>query len=800
MKRPLFICFLSLLSGIILLSLADKLPGLGIIGLSLVLVWGTFDRKNRKNIYIWSMVFFAIGLMVAYFSFSPKSSWAEERANAGAEVSVEGRVISISYTYTGRQKLELKVTKIHAGSEAEKTNIKIQVTLEADQFVSSGSDVVITGILQHLEPTRNPGGYNEKLYLGARKFDYKMYGSLKSEAVNLNIHFVMDKVRSRITECYDTVLPKREAGILKSMILGDKSGIDDYIKDMYREAGIYHILVISGLHISITALVVEWILSHFLNVKKAALASIAFICIYCVFTGAGVSAVRAVIMAVVVIVAKVIYRESDLLSSASFSAILLLIYEPLYAFDIGFQYSFSAVFSIGLLAEPVGTALKRAMNTALTKTENENKEILMISNRICAALGTCLAVFIGTMPVQIYHFNYIYPLSVIVNMIIVPLVPMIVVLGFIIALVGFVSSFSAHVLAGAAYVFLEIYESICIFSENIPISKILVATPNYMLCILFLICIITWAACFEMRLKSHKIAIVGLMVFSVFGVVCAAESLRKEPPTITMLDVGQGDCTVVESGGEVFVIDGGGWYGRELGRNTGAGILVPYLDHKGIGYVDGAFISHLDSDHAMGIIELIYEKPVGVVYLPYTPDLENPLYIALKEACDEKKVPIVHLARGEKIATESAIDFVVLSPSASQDYKDGNESSLVLFMNMDLKYVFAGDIGFDAEEEIVAAFENLDCHVLKVAHHGSKYSTGELFLDTLKPEVAIAGAGVNNNYGHPSVEVESRLGERNIDFYSTKSCGAVIIFNEGGLPSLKTMLEGTVPYMNIFGY
>ena len=789
MKRPLFICFLSILSGILLISLTDKLPGAVIFCLSFILVQRTFDKKKQINMHIWSMALLLAGMALSYFSYIPGDMQAEKYAATGVEVIVYGRVGAVDYTYTGRQKITLEANRIYAQGKAEGANIKIQITLGEDQLAICGSEVEIRGVLQQLEPARNPGGYNEKLYLAARKFDYKMYGDLLSEKLAFNIHFVMDKIRSEISAVYEKILPEREAGILKSMIIGDKSSLDDYVKAMYKEAGIYHILVISGLHISITALFMEWILSHFLSVKKAAAVSIVFICIYCVFTGAGISAVRAVIMASVVIIAKIIYREADLLSSASFAAVLLLIYEPLYAFDIGFQYSFSAVFGIGLLADPMGKAMKCAFGSIIKNMKDGNEEFLRAGNRLCAVFGTCIAVFIATIPVQIYHFNYIFPFSAIANMIILPLVPVIVVGGFVTALMGFFSITIAHIIAGPVYLLLEFYEAICIFLENIPFSKILTATPEYMLCVIFIIGIILWAACFEMRLNKRKIVAAGISLFCAFALIFTLNAMKEALPSVTMLDVGQGDCSVIQRGKEVFVVDGGGWYGREIGRNTGSSVLVPYLDYKGIGHVDGAFISHLDSDHATGIIELVYEKSVGVLYLPITADLGSPMYAELYEACEKMGVPIVFLSKGDKIGNESGAYFMVLSPTASDSYKDDNEASMVLFMNMGLKYVFAGDINFNKEEEIAANFNNLDCDVLKIAHHGSKYSTGEVFLDSLKPEIAMAGAGVNNSFGHPSVEVQNLLAERNIDFYSTNRHGAVIIFEEGGNINVKTMLE-----------
>jgi len=791
MKRPLFICVLSLLSGILLISLTDKMPGAAIICLDLVLIRGTFDKKKRKNMYLWSVVVAVFGLLSGHFSHNIKSPLAEGYAEDSRSVFAEGKVTAVDYTYSGRQKLTVQLCEIYtAGGEKNKANIKAQIILEQEQFVSCGSEIVVTGILQSLEPARNPGGYNEALYLGARKFDYKMYGNLESEELAVNFHFIMDKIRNKVSDCYDKVLPKREAGILKSMILGDKSGLDDYVKDMYREAGIYHILVISGLHISITVLFIQWLLSHFISVKKAAAISIAFICLYCVFSGAGVSAVRAVIMAVILIVAGVIYREADLISSASFAAILLLIYEPLYAFDIGFQYSFSAVFGLGLLSGYFGEGLNNIAVKGLSHAKVTDKEMLVLCTKFCNALGGCLAVFIATIPVQIYHFNYVFPLSVIANMIILPLAPVIVVLGLLIAIAGLFNVFAAHVAAGIVYALLDFYEAVCLLLDNIPVSKLLMATPAYMLCVLFIICIILFAACLDLRVGAKKAAAAGILFFAIFSIAFAAVELRENVPSVTILDVGQGDCTVIQNGEEVFIIDGGGWYGREIGKNTGASVLVPYLDHKGIAYVDKVFISHLDFDHATGIVELINEKSIGMLYMPEAADRKSELYIIISKICEEKGVGIKYLSRGDRIMTESGVGFMVLSPESGREYKDDNASSMVLFMNMGLKYVFTGDIAFSEEENIADSFKNIEADVLKLAHHGSKYSTGEVFLDTLKPEIAIAGAGVNNSYGHPSEEVQERLKQRNIDFYSTKSHGAVIIFKEGGIVKIKTMLEG----------
>ncbi|MCL2564891.1 MAG: DNA internalization-related competence protein ComEC/Rec2 [Defluviitaleaceae bacterium] len=747
-------------------------------------------RTMYKSRFAWLFFAFPImGMVLAYSVALPQSSAVDEIASRGGPVTVVGLVHDVTFTTTGMQRLTIFTESITAGGEVYYERLKIRAATPADRdelIITPGSRVSFVGTLHKLQPPRNPGGFNELHHLGARGYDYTMrivYHSVIGRGTTFLS--ALRGFRDNITAIYYQWLPYDKAGIISAMVTGDRSGLTDYVRELYRDSGIYHVLVISGMHISIMGLFADRLLRRFVSTKAAAFATLGFLCVFAIFTGASTSTVRAVLMIAILLFSKFFQKEPDLVSSASLAGLIMLFYEPRWVFDVGFQYSFSAVLGLGFFLNPIVWNFKK-------KTEIEKGPLLWFMELFAASL----IVFVSTIPVQIYHFNHILPYQIFVNMVILPLLSFIIVPGFIMGLLGLIFSPAGGLLSGLIYFLLAFYENVSLFVIGLPFSRILRATPHYLFAISFLGALVgLWylsASDAKVKIKV-KFAITA---FSIWILVFGIYSLLPRVPIMIKLDVGQGDAVVIERYGEVFIIDAGGWHSsdqpiREVGRNTGARVIIPYLERRGISRIDGVFVSHLHLDHAFGAVELLEFMEVARLYLPILTDRSYLVYQMLINTAMENDVEVVYLRAGDFFESPEGISFLVLSPSENVIYENTNEASLVLYVDMGQRVMFTGDIGLPTEERLIRHFSHLDIDILKLAHHGSRFSTGDAFLDATMPNVAIAGVGMHNVFGHPHPTVTSRLYDRGVLFYSTHTHGAITInLNDN---RITTMLGGSSP-------
>ena len=771
MKRPLFACFVMFMIGILLASPlgSENIVAVRAIFVAISLIAILLFVKQKNKVVLMLPLVLGIGFILTINSARPTNIIIEEVARRGGHVTIEGVVYDAVRNQSGVQVLTIRTEKITAGGETFYERLQIRMLPRgerAEQTLVIGSRVRVVGSLWALSPARNPGGFNELHHLGARGYDYTMRpDSWQVLEEGGNALSFLRELRDSIVAVYYRALPDEKAGILAAMVTGDRSGITDYVRNLYRDSGIFHILVVSGMHISILGLVVDKVLRQIMNMKTAAIITIGFLMVYCIFTGASTSTVRAVIMAAVLVCSKLFQKEPDLVSSASFAGLVMLIYEPRWIFDIGFQYSFSAVLGLGFFARPLTDYIKS--RTGLKRG---------IRLWIMQGATSSLIVFITTAPVQMYHFNQIITYSVFANLIVIPLLSFIVIPGFIMGVVGLVSFEMALVFSGVIYFLLAFYEQLALFISTLPVAQILVATPHYLWSFAFAgVLVGVWHlfasyARWEFKLRAAKgIVAVYILAFGIY-------SAMPNSPIMIKLDVGQGDAVIIERHGEVFVIDAGGWPFRDVGQNTGARIVAPYLAHRGISCIDAIFVSHLHRDHAFGVIELMQIKNVERVYFSTRINKDYPIFALLYEAARDNDVELVFVQAGDSFRSPGGIEFLVLGPSEHNRYSNTNEASMVLYADIDgMRVIFSGDIGIEAERLITRRFSHLRTDILKLAHHGSRFSTGDEFLLATTPAAAIAGVGVHNMYNHPHPSVVERLYEHNIELYSTNTHGAITI-------------------------
>ena len=783
MERPVVLALIFLIGGILVGRYGDNL-GIVIFSIFAVAVCAGLHLKYRA-IYAYAfLAVYTLGIIVVNNSVSPRDARVDMIVGKGEPV-IEGKVSDSTITSTNRMRIKLATERIfHNGMQYE-VNMNVQVLLDEGVFVEMGQQVAILGELNHLDSKRNEGGFDEFIYLRSRKIEYKVFGTVihKGEVIK-TLNTMLNDFKNRLGGVYDLCLPEKEAGLMKSIMLGDKSGLDDYLSELYRVSGVYHILAISGAHIAILYMSINYILRRLVNIKLSSLIALVILILYCMLTGSEVATVRAVTMCAVMIIGEVIYRKHDAVTSVSVAAACLLLYEPLYLWDIGFQYSFSAVYAMVL----TNTYFELLISMISDKT---SKFGINFNNPFMKKyLPVALSAFLATLPISLFHFYYFMPYTLLSNLIIAPTTTLLTVVGFVVATVGIVNLDLAILLSATIYSILIFYENVFIVVRMLPMAEILIGNISLITVALFYVAFITFIFCLKYikdsklyhRWKNFLIVSSALLVVSF-----VLPKIAFNDPEIVMLDIGQGDSFVLSYAGKTVVIDGGGTMSG-VGRNTGFRVLVPYLNYKGVDKVDMVFVTHTDADHIVGIIELLEWKKVGRIVMPKAPTNEGELYAQLEMASSQKGIEIEYLDKGDRV-TVGKFEFDVIHPDPEYLYDNPNDNSLVLdtWIN-DFNILFTGDVDSSVLEKV--SFENdLKTHIYKVAHHGSKNSASEIFLSEVSPDVAIVSAGRNNRFSHPNVETVEMFEQFEIPLYNTAKSGAVKIKLKKGRIEISTMVH-----------
>ena len=769
MKRPILMALCFCIGGILA---AQYLPTSGValfFCAALALCLCLFLKWRWKPVFIF-IAFGALGILRLYQSAAPLPPELYTLISSGDEALFCGVVRHIDYTQSGRQKILLEARETEMDGKLWRSPVKIQAILPLGEETEYGMALKLSGSLKEPSGLRNPGGFNEKAYMLARGVYYKCFPTVVEKGqVKNDPRLFLYNIKSRMSDVFEKTLPEKEANVMKSIVLGDRSGLSEEVRALYSDGGISHILVISGLHISILALGVNKLLNLFLGRKPAGIIVIIFLTAYCVMTGGNASTVRAVLMSSLIIVSSFLYRKSDLLASAAFSCLCLLLFRPYFLWDIGFQLSFACVFSLAFASGPFEIACVR-----LTGRFPVLRPVLGRS-AVSGLLGGCLAIFFALTPITAFHFYFFSPYTISANLLVLPTASFIVVLGFLAGIIGMLNLTAALFISGSLFYTLNFYEWICGFFTCLPSSKILTGSwpVPVMLTYFFAFAVFIWWMDSDKHdlHKRKKFLLPAACIFLISFFMWKAWPVQ---PEVTMLDVGQGDCFVIRRGKQVYIIDGGGW-GGDYANNTGNMILMPFLDYYGVGSIDGVFVTHGDSDHITGILELVGQKNIENIYLPRVEGETSidDLTDRLISSAESYKIPIVYLTRGDMVKGEE-LAFSCLHPTGNEA---GNAASLVLMLDIEgSRCLFTGDIDQAVENKLLAEGHELKANVLKLAHHGSKYSTGRLFLEAAAPELAIVSVGEGNRYGHPARETMDKLKAAGIPCYVTAEQGAVRIY------------------------
>lgn len=623
----------------------------------------------------------------------------------------------------------------------------VYINKKNKKLLEYGDLIEIKGEYSAPEVARNYKGFDYSQYLKT----LNIYGTIKveeSKIINKNqlspILISINNIKEKMIDNANRNMPKRTANLLLGILIGERDNIQEDIIESFRTANLSHILAVSGAHTSYIILGITYLISKSKTPKRIGyIITIINLLIFIIITGDSYSVVRACIMAIVVIGAKICYRKENFFTSICISLIIILIQNPFAINDIGLKLSF------------MGTAGIVIFNKSITNFFIK----LKIKQKIAEALSVTFSAQLMIMPITILNFNTISLTFFISNILASPLLGIIIIFGFISIFISSILNPISKILFLILHIFLELLILVSKVTEKIPGSSILVKTPNILFAIVYYILILFFNYFFVIKQnptrRFHKKIIKIITIkniknaFKVIAVVfliilLLTRIVRIINPTLKIyfIDVGQGDSTlIVTPKNKKILIDGG------EGKTN---VLFQYLLDRRINKIDYIIISHFDSDHCNGLIEIIEKMRVENIVMSKQ-SKESEEYKKILEIIKQKNIKVSSVKAEDKIIIEKNLYTKILNPAEKFEFQDLNNNAIVAkLVYKNFSMLFTGDIE-KAEENLAKKYKNeLKSTILKVAHHGSKTSTSEKFLKYVEPQIALIGVGENNKFGHPN--------------------------------------------------
>ncbi|AOT68543.1 DNA internalization-related competence protein ComEC/Rec2 [Geosporobacter ferrireducens] len=644
-----------------------------------------------------------------------------------------------------------------------------------------GDRVVLTGTLRIPERRRNPGMFDYHLYLKAKDTHTVMYlkpwqiGTIGEGQIPLFLKYI-GKIKVSISEKIRQIFPEEEGNMLLAVLMGEKNLLEEKQQKIYRNTGIAHIFAVSGLHVGIIFI----FLNKFLGKLRNSTRTIFILCClwcYAAVTGFSPSVMRAAALISILICAPFLNRKYDSLSAIGTAAVLFLAFNPTLLMHVGFQLSFAAALSIALLYSPIYKQLGRVPDMP--------RQLLSAS----------AAAQLGTMPLLAYHFNLLSPIALLLNIPVIFIIGYLVPLGFLTVVISFIYMTAAKLIG--KIILLLIYGVNCLsqWAYQFPYSYFHVVSPSmFFMLIYYLILYISVSknSYFLKKNKSIRQRAVFFIISIYFGIILILNIIPKNQEII-FVDVGQGDCTLIRTAeGKNILIDGGGSFRKDLEEEEEKDkFLIEFLLKNHISRIHMIILSHPHGDHMGGLFEVVRKMPVEALIVSKD-TLQRSEWTPLQQDCQENRVKVVYAEKGDLMRIDEKTVFSVLSPGkellrGSRD--DANNNSLVVLLEHDGKRIlFTGDIEEAMEQLLLQEYSSIPVDVLKVPHHGSRFSTTEDFLDRFPPRIAVIQVG-RNNFGHPHPQVLDRLNHRNIDIYRNDQQGAIRMTIKNGDLQIHPMLD-----------
>lgn len=742
---------LAALSGI-LISLELNLIPILILSLGVIRI----ARCEMRNLF-----FLYFLMMLSFFVISEYA----KSSNVSQYVSPV-KIMAIPITFKEYPQIDgNRLKAIAATPQKEKFMLIYKISTEKEKNalygkLRAGMTCMMNGQLIRPEVNRNEHAFNYERYLN-----------------NMNVHWIFEPDSIVITDCHlsektvtallqnlrnmgiqtiEHKFPERLASYAAALIFGERTLTSEETDKSYKRLGVVHLLAISGLHVGIIAGGLFFLCLRIGMTRESVFWLLFFFLpIYAVLSGGNPPVIRAVIMALLLLVSKKWRLSLTTLDTISLSFILFLLFDPLLIYNIGFQLSYAVSFGLTLSAY------------VFNKSEHVIWKMTNIS----------IASVLSSLPILTWNFFEFSLIGIIANLIFVPFYSFVLLPAvFFLFALSFTDLQAFHMAALIFDKLVLLSEKMAAVAASLPLSVLLTGKPSS-LSLIFIVLSIFAFFVFKEKKVHPLLAVLPLIITFIVHSACMKYSIFGE---VVFIDVGQGDSILIKLpyNQGVYLIDTGGqlsfpieeWQERRKPYMIGRDTLIPLLKSKGISRIDKLILTHSDADHIGAAEELIGELEIGEILISpnswVKPIMAETLNKAMKENIKVKEVKA-----GYRWENRSGV-FQILYPF--DDEYEGNDDSLVLYGAFGgFRWLFTGDLEKNGEKELESVYGKLKTDVLKVGHHGSRGSTSEPFIEMARPQHAIISASKSNRYGHPHPEVLEILNRGNVSIYRTDEHGAI---------------------------
>ena len=780
-KRPAILFLAAFIFGIIIayepVPLSFKLLlGAAIIFLYIKLI---LDDKLRIRVFLVIILFCILGFVRFKYEDRIFSNYADNISKIGKGTHVlTGKVVSIGKSTNSNYYIvdNCYSDSYKLGKARLYLNDKILGDVKIGNLIKSNASFML------IDEPMNEGEFNQKNYYRSSGISFIAFAK-DVEVTNREYSILKQKVyeiKLIIKEQINKIFNKKDAGLFIGMLTGDRTGISKDQKKMFQENGIAHIIAISGLHLSILGLLLFAFLRKFLSLNLSALIVSIFIFLYGIFIDASATSLRAITMLYIRFLSLAIGRTYDSKNTLYIIGFMFLLMHPYLLFNAGFQFSYIAIFSLN------------------TEVKIEIKRELKVPAVII------LNIFL--FPVTIYHY-FTYPLySILLNLIVIPLMPFVLLFGILGLVLSFIYLNLGIAISYIVHLIFLLYDKLCYFIDKLPYNLLWLGRPSlyetfyYYLAIFLIIYAlnnlykisknnnfkknkkeIDESTNYELLYRVLNFVRISVSMILLLFTILSIGIRTKSDLRMTFISIGQGDSILIESQNLIMTIDGG----SNSNTSNGEYVLSPHLKSRSISHIDYAFITHADSDHTNGIKYLLeneYDMSIYNLLLPINA-IGDSKFNNLKLAAMNRGTKITYMEEKDIIKIKDDLSINVLSPnraSLSDKKMDQNEMSLTFRLDYNNhSCLFTGDIGSRTMNRMLNdkyAIENMDVDVLKVPHHGSKNSNVKEFFEIVSPKYAIVSYGKNNNYGHPNADTVNSILETGAKILKTGESGQIDIY------------------------
>lgn len=670
---------------------------------------------------------------------------------------VRGRIVSfISIRENGVQFL------LEDGADGR----RIQCFLDKEDWTIGpdfGDEIQMEGTFERPDQKRNPGGFDYRSYLLSKKVGWIFYGDAAPQVVSpAKLHPLVKELvelRRKAMGSLDQKLSTTHGAFAKGLLFGEK-GMDEEDEDLFSRVGVAHVLAVSGLHVGVLYGALDRLLRKCnisLVVRLILLGLLLWT--YAFWCGFSVSVVRAGGMAMIHHLAQGTRKTYDSINAMALVGSLTMWMNPYVVMTSSFQLSYGAVFAIAVFFSYLSSLMK-------------GQPILV--RKLADPIWLSLSVFVFTSPLVAGMFFRMSPLSVVVNLAVVPLAG--------VALIGLLLSCLADGLGlwwGSSVGFwicdhvIGWMFTVAQWVEKIPWHSVLaLGWPGWKIGALYIWMALICGYTYLKPMWARRLALAMILMMVSLPVL---EQRWDTTMDVTFLDVGQGDAALVElPGGRTMLVDGGG----SGYRNIGEDVVLKALLHGGHRKIDIMVCTHSHVDHKKGLEELLQLVHVSLILVNGLEDHES--LGTLRVEAEKQGVSMKSVQAGTVLTLEKGVRLEFLHPDPQRGSENANNTSLVFrLLYGQSSFMFTGDVETAGEMAILDKDVPLTSQVIKIAHHGSDTSSLEAFIQQVSPKYAVISVGEDNRYGHPAKKTLELLEQERVQYYRTDRHGAVKFSTNG---------------------